>query len=98
MIGTTIIFFGIAFVVGIGAIVFSYLIGEKHNKTCVDSYQYGYFFGTVITFFIMVGLYSLDHYCSPQPIDVYRNKTELKITNIVENDKIIRSDSTVVFK
>jgi hypothetical protein len=46
----------------------------------------------------MIGLYSLDHHYSPQAIDVYRNKTELKIRNTIENDKIVDSDTIVVFK
>jgi hypothetical protein len=49
-------------------------------------------------FFLMVSFFSFDYACSPQPIDVYRNKTELKITKVVENDMVIRADSTVVFK
>ena len=93
-----IIFFCIALAFGLGAIVFSYFINERHGESCLNSYQYGWLFGTMITFFIMLGLYSIDHHYSPQAIDVYRNKTELKIKNTIENDKLISSDTIVVYK
>jgi cytosine/uracil/thiamine/allantoin permease len=96
--GLAIIFFCIALAFGLGAIVFSYFINENYGESCLNSYQYGWLFGTMITFFIMIGLYSLDHHYSPQAIDVYRNKTELKIKNTIENDKLVSSDTIVVFK
>ena len=88
-----IIFLCIALAFGLGAIVFSYFLNEKHGETSVNVYQYGWLFGTMLTFFVMLGLYSLDHHYSP-----YRNKTELKIRNTIENDKIVDSDTIVVFK
>lgn len=93
-----IIFLIIALVFGLGAIAFSYFINERHGESCLNTYQYGWLFGTMISFFIMLGLYSLDHHYKPQAIDVYRNKTELKIRNTIENDKIVDSDTIVVFK
>ena len=96
--GTAIIFLCIALAIGLGAIVFSYFINERHGETCLNSFQYGWFFGLITTFFIMLGLFSLDHHYTPQAIDVYRNKTELKIKNTIENDKLINSDTIVVFK
>ena len=98
MMALSIIFLCITVVVGISAGVFGYFVNEKYSQAHLESYQYGIFFGVVLMFFLMVSFFSIDYSCRPQPIDVYRNKTELKITNIVENDKIIRSDSTVVFK
>lgn len=98
MISLSIIFLCITLVIGIGAGVFGYLIDKKYGPSHLEGYQHGIFFGVVLMFFLMVSFFSLDYACSPQAIDVYRNKTELKITKVVENDTIIRSDSTVVFK
>lgn len=93
-----IIFLCIALFIGLGAVVFSYFLNEKYSESHVNTYQYGWLFGTMIMFFVMLGLYSLDHHYKPQAIDVYRNKTELKIRNTIENDKIVDSDTIVVFK
>jgi cytosine/uracil/thiamine/allantoin permease len=93
-----IIFLCIALFIGIGAVVFSYFLNEKYSESHVNTYQYGWLFGTMLTFFVMLGLYSVDHHYSPRAIDVYRNKTELKIRNTIEKDKIVDSDTIVVFK
>jgi heme/copper-type cytochrome/quinol oxidase subunit 1 len=93
-----IIFLCIALFVGLGAVLFSYFLNEKYSESHVNTYQYGWLFGTMLTFFVMLGLGSLNHHYSPRAIDVYRNKTELKIRNTIENDKIVDSDTIVVFK
>jgi TRAP-type C4-dicarboxylate transport system permease small subunit len=93
-----IIFLCIALFIGLGAVIFSYFLNEKYSESHVNTYQYGWLFGTMLMFFVMLGLYSLEHHYSPRAIDVYRNKTELKIRNTIENDKIVDSDTIVVFK
>lgn len=52
----------------------------------------------MITFIgsIFVGLAIWSH--EPKAIDVYRGKTELKVTTTYENDSIIKRDSLVIFK
>lgn len=92
-----IIFLCIALFVGLCTIAYSYFISKEHSEMHVNIYLYGWLFGTMLTFFVMHGLYSLEHHYSPQAIDVYRNKTELKIKNTIENDMIVNSDTIVVF-
>lgn len=53
-------------------------------------------FCATITF--MLGLISLDYERNPSAIDVYRGKTELKITGTYKDSIFIPTDSTVIFK
>ena len=55
----------------------------------------GTFFSTVI---FMIGLVILDYEGNPSAIDVYRGKTELKITGTYKDSIFIPTDSTVIFK
>lgn len=37
-------------------------------------------------------------YLEPKAIDVYRGKTKLQVTQTIKDSKVIKSDTTVVFK
>lgn len=47
---------------------------------------------------LMLGLTALDYERNPSAIDVYRGKTELKITGTYKDSIFIPTDSTVIFK
>ena len=53
------------------------------------------FFSTIV---LVIGLVALDYERNPSAIDVYRGKTELKITGIYKDSIFIPTDSTVIFK
>lgn len=81
---------GAVFII-IGAIALvTLLISSDSTGTVV-----GTFFATT---FIILGLISLDYEHNPSAIDVYRGKTELKITGTYKDSIFIPTDSTVIFK
>lgn len=54
--------------------------------------------GTILIFVSGIALGLFFNESEIEPIDVYRDKTELKIKIIMEDSVIIRRDSTVVLK
>lgn len=48
----------------------------------------------ILTF--LIGVFCC--YLEPKAIDVYRGKTKLQVTQTIKDSKVIKSDSTVVFK
>lgn len=81
---------GIAFIIiGVVALVFLILSSDKISVII------GTFCATIT---LILGLISLDYELSPSAIDVYRGKTELKITGTYKDSIFIPTDSVVIFK
>lgn len=80
----------VALVAGILILVISSCIGDSNSTIA------GMFGGL----FVFLGLFAIINIISPspEPIDVYRGNTELKITGTYKDSIFIPTDSTVIFK
>nr|DAW84542.1 MAG TPA: hypothetical protein [Caudoviricetes sp.] len=74
----------LCFMIGLAAV----LSTNKESAACMIALLFGTFSGIVLVLSIS----------GPEAIDVYRGKTELKITQKVIDGKVIQSDSVVVYK
>lgn len=74
----------LCFMIGLAAT----LTTNRETSACMIALLFGTFSGIILV--LSVG--------GPDAIDVYRGKTELKITQKVIDGKVIQSDSTVVYK
>ena len=76
-------------------------IENKLGKSCSTCYAFGVIIGWLTAIVIsipIINVVSKKNPKSPEAIDVYRNKTELKVKYVIENNDTIQSDTTVVFK
>jgi uncharacterized membrane protein len=76
-------------------------IENKLGKSCSTCYSFGVIIGWLIALLIsipIINVISKKNQKEPKAIDVYRNKTELKVKYVIENNDTIQSDTTVVFK
>lgn len=56
---------------------------------------------TTLSLLLMLLSFLIGVFCcktEPQAIDVYRGKTKLQVTQTIKDSKVIKSDTTVVFK
>lgn len=68
-----------------------------------DDFSFGTFcreLGSILASFIMILLviFSFTYNSSPNAIDVYRGRTELKIKQEIINNKVVKSDTIIVYK
>lgn len=80
----------VAFII-IGVVTLAILIIFSDNTSIILET----FFATALLIF---GLIVLDYESNPSAMDVYRGKTELKITGTYKDSIFIPTDTTVVFK
>lgn len=83
-------------VLGIGtfilAIISLFVANNKQDRQCSII---GIFLGIAL---FMIGYISYDNKDNPTPIDVYRGKTELKITETKVDSVVVKRDTVVVWK
>ena len=73
-------------------------IENKLGKSCSTCYAFGVIIGWLTALAISIPIINVISNKNPKAIDVYRNKTELKVKYVIENNDTIQSDTTVVFK
>lgn len=73
-------------------------IENKFGKDCSNGFTIGVISGFVSALLITIPVAIMIDKTTPSAIDVYRNKTELKVKYVIENNDTIQSDTTVVFK
>ena len=79
---------------------FLFLISTILGSLLVIKVNKSHYFGLGIFLLIFSGacFYKFVTYNNVTPLDVYRGKTELKITETKIGDSIVKKDSVVVFK
>jgi preprotein translocase subunit SecF len=98
MLGYIIILFVVVLVVSIAIGLIDISIENKFGKDCSNSFTIGVMSGLLSAVIIAIPFLIIIDKKTPSAIDVYRNKTELKVKYVIENNDTIQSDTTVVFK
>jgi preprotein translocase subunit SecF len=93
-----IILFLVVLVVSIANGLIEISIENKSGKDCSNSFTIGVMSGLLSAVIIAIPFLIIIDKKTPSAIDVYRNKTELKVKYVIENNDTIQSDTTVVFK
>ena len=75
-----------------------FVIENKFGKSCSACYTIGVVIGWLFALAISIPMINIVTKKNPKAIDVYRNKTELKVKYVIENNDTIQSDTTIVFK
>ena len=73
-------------------------IENKLGKSGSIGYTFGVLIGWLFAIVISIPIIIIISKKNPKAIDVYRNKTELKVKYVIENNDTIQSDTTIVFK
>lgn len=90
----------------LGSIIVGVVISKKSDKERQYSsemskqefaYSAGYWLATITTISLGLLFGYLDARCTPEAIDVYRDKTHMSITYTIEDGDTIQSDTTIVF-
>ena len=98
MLSHIIILFVVVLAVSIANGLIEISIENKLGKDCSNSFTIGVISGFVSALLITIPVAIMFDKTTPSAIDVYRNKTELKVKYVIENNDTIQSDTTVVFK
>ena len=93
-----IILFVVVLAVSIANGLIEISIENKFGKDCSNSFTIGVISGFASALLITIPVVIMIDKTTPSAIDVYRNKTELKVKYVIENNDTIQSDTTVVFK
>ena len=74
---------------------------EKYGEAAGTALFLGNFYGMLTFTVILLSLAAIHSKFAPkepEAIDVYRDKVELKIKHVIENNDTIQSDTTIVWK